>query len=74
MVITNLGNSKIPIDTILELCKLYKTSPNELLGFTGDIETTELSKIYKLNNFINRENIKIDELIKFISSAKKIFN
>ena len=70
----NLGNSKIPIDIFIQLCKLYKTSPNELLGFSSDLPATEISKIYKLYNYINKENINIDELLKFITSSKKIFN
>ena len=73
MVIMNRGNSKIPIEVILQLCKFYKSSPNELLGFSSDLPATEISKIYKLYNFINKENINVDELIKFISSSKKIF-
>ena len=70
----NRGNSKLPIDIILQLCKFYKITPNDILGFSSDLPATELSKIYKLYNYINKENINVDELIKFISSSKKIFN
>ncbi len=73
MGIMNLGNSKIPIEMIIQLCKFYKSSPNELLGFSSDLPATEISKLHKLYNFINKENINIDELIKFIYSSKKIF-
>ena len=70
----NLGNSKVPIDIILQLCKLYKITPNDLLGFSSEFQATEISKIYKLSNFINQENINIDELISFIRASKKIYN
>lgn len=74
MVATKLGNSKIPIDIILELCKLYKITPNDILGFSSELPATEISKIYKLYEFINKENINVDELISFISLSKKIYN
>lgn len=74
MVVTKLGNSKIPIDIILELCKLYKITPNDILGFSSELPATEISKIYKLYEFINKENINVDELISFISLSKKIYN
>lgn len=74
MVVTKHGNSKIPIDIILQLCKLYKVSPNDILDFSNELPTTEISKIYKLYNFINKENINVDELIQFIKLSKKIYN
>lgn len=74
MVVTKLGNSKIPIDIILELCKLYKITPNDILGFSSELPATEISKIYKLYEFINKENINVDELISFIKLSKKIYN
>lgn len=74
MVVTKLGNSKIPIDIILELCKLYKITPNDILGFSSELPATEISKIYKLYEFINKGNINVDELISFIKLSKKIYN
>ena len=74
MVVTKLGNSKIPIDIILELCKLYKITPNDILGFSSELPATKISKIYKLYEFINKENINVDELISFIKLSKKIYN
>ena len=74
MVATKLGNSKIPIEIILELCKLYKITPNDILGFSSELPATEISKIYKLYEFINKENINVDELISFIKLSKKIYN
>ena len=74
MVATKLGNSKIPIDIILELCKLYKITPNDILGFSSVLPATEISKIYKLYEFINKGNINVDELISFIKLSKKIYN
>lgn len=77
MVATKLGNSKIPIDIILELCKLYKITPNDILGFSSELPATKISKIskiYKLYEFINKENINVDELISFIKLSKKIYN
>lgn len=74
MVATKLGNSKIPIDIILELCKLYKITPNDILGFSSELPATEISKIYKLYEFINKGNINVDELISFIKLSKKIYN
>lgn len=73
MVTMSLGNSKVPVDTVLELCKLYKTTPNELLGFSKNSETIEISKVLKLYNYIKNENINVEELIDFLASTKKLF-
>ena len=69
-----LGNSKVPIDIILQLCRFYKITPNDILGFSSELPATEISKIYKLYEFTNKENINVDELIEFIKTSKKIFN
>lgn len=74
MVDMKHGNSKVPIDIIFQLCKLYKVTPNDILGFSSELPATEISKIYKLSNFINEENINVDELIEFIKSSRKIYN
>lgn len=74
MVVMKLGNSKLPIDIILQLCKLYKITPNDILGFSSELPATETSKIYKLYDFINKENINVDKLIDFIKLSKKICN
>lgn len=68
------GNSKIPIEILLQLCKLYNVTPNDILGFSSDFPATDISKIYKLYKFIKKENINVDKLIKFISSSQNINN
>ena len=68
------GNSKLPIEIILQLCKLYKITPNDILGFSSELPATEISKIYKLFDYINKENINVDELINVLKLSKKIFS
>lgn len=66
------GNSKIPIETIIQLSKLYNITPNDLLGFSSDLAGTDISKAHKLFNFIQKENINIDKLIEIIKLIKNI--
>ena len=40
-----------------------KITPNDILDFSSELPATEISKIYKLYDFINKENINIDKLI-----------
>ncbi len=68
------GNSKIPIETIIQLSKLYKITPNDLLGFSSDFAGTDISKCHKLYKYIQQENINIDKLIEFIKLMKNINN
>lgn len=68
------GNSKIPIDIFIQLCNLYKTTPNVILGFQSkDFPNLDSSKIYKLCSLIDEENIDIDQLIKLIKLSKNIY-
>lgn len=66
------GNSKIPIETVIQLSKLYDITPNDLLGFSSDLADTDISKAHKLLNFIKKENINIDKLIEVIKLMKDI--
>ena len=66
------GNSKIPIETIIQLSKLYNITPNDLLGFSSDLAGTDISKAHKLCKFIEKENINIDKLIEIITLMKNI--
>ncbi len=68
------GNNKIPIETIIQLSKLYKITPNDLLGFSSDLAGTDISKAHKLYRFIQKENINIDKLIEIIKLMKNINN
>ena len=68
------GNSKIPIETIIQLSKLYNITPNDLLGFSSDLAGTDISKAHKLCKFIQKENINIDKLIRIIELIKNINN
>ena len=68
------GNSKIPIDIFIQLCNLYKTTPNLILGFQSkDFPNLDSSKIYKLCSFIDEENIDVDQLIKLIKLSKNMY-
>ena len=68
------GNSKIPIDIFIQLCNLYKTTPNLILGFQSkDFPNLDSSKIYKLCSLIDEENINVDQLIKLIKLSKNIY-
>ena len=68
------GNSKIPIDIFIQLCDLYKTTPNLILGFQSkDFPNLDSSKIYKLCSLINEENIDVDQLIKLIKLSKTMY-
>lgn len=66
------GNSKIPIEIILQLSKLYNITPNDLLGFSSDLAGTDISKVHKLCKIIEKENINIDKLIEIIKLIKNI--
>ena len=66
------GNSKIPIDILLNLCKLYKTTPNMILGFSSDLAGLDSSKFNKLCKIINEKNIDIDKLIDLINLSNNI--
>lgn len=66
------GNSKIPIETVIQLSKLYNITPNDLLGFSSDLAGTDISKAHKLFNLIQKENINIDKLIEIIKLIKNI--
>lgn len=68
------GNSKIPIDIFIQLCNLYKTTPNLILGFQSkDFPNLDSSKIYKLCSLIDEENIDVDQLIKLIKLSKNMY-
>ena len=66
------GNSKIPIETVIQLSKLYNITPNDLLGFSSDLAGTDISKAHKLFNLIQKENININKLIEMIKLMKNI--
>lgn len=66
------GNSKIPIETIIQLSKLYNITPNDFLGFSSDFAGTDISKVHKLCKYIEKENINIDKLIEIIKLMKNI--
>ena len=66
------GNSKIPLEVIIQLSKLYNITPNDLLGFSSDLAGTEISKVHKLCKFIEKENINIDKLIEIMKLTKNI--
>lgn len=68
------GNSKMPIETVIQLSKLYNITPNDLLGFSSDLAGTDISKAHKLFNLIQKENINIDKLIEMIKLMKNINN
>lgn len=68
------GNSKVPIEIIIQLSKLYKVTPNDFLGFSSDLAGTDISKNQKLCKFIQKENINIDKLIEIIKLMKNINN
>lgn len=68
------GNSKIPIDIFIQLCNLYKTTPNLILGFQSkDFPNLDYSKIHKLCSLIDEENIDVDQLIKLIQLSKSMY-
>jgi len=68
------GNSKIPIEVIIQLSKLYNITPNDLLGFSSDLAGTDISKAHKLYKFIAKEHINIDNLIEIIKLFRNINN
>lgn len=68
------GNSKIPIDIIIELSNFYKTTPNIILGYTNSFPNIDISKLDKLYKFITENNINIDKLIKLIELSQNINN
>ena len=68
------GNSKVPIEIIIQLSKLYNITPNDFLGFSSGLAGTDISKNKKLLKFIQKENINIDKLLKVLELLKDINN
>ena len=68
------GNSKVPIEIIIQLSKLYNITPNDFLGFSSGLAGTDISKNQKLLKFIQKENINIDNLLKVLELLKDINN
>lgn len=68
------GNSKVPLEVIIQLSKLYDATPNDFLGFSSDFAGTDISKIKKLCKFIEEENINIDKLLNLLQLIKNINN
>ena len=65
-------NSKVPLEVIIQLSKLYNVTPNDFLGFSSDLAGTDISKIKKLCKFIEEENINIDKLLDLLQLIKNI--
>lgn len=68
------GNSKVPIEIIIQLSKFYHVTPNDFLGFSNAIANTDISKVKKLCKFIKSENIDIDKLIEIIKLMRSLNN
>lgn len=68
------GNSKIPIEIIIQLSEFYNVTPNDFLGFSNSSTLTDISKTKKLCRFIKSENINIDKLIEIMKLIKNINN
>lgn len=68
------GNSKVPIEIIIQLSKFYSVTPNDFLGFSSSLVNTDVAKTKKLCKFIKAENIDIDKLIEIIKLMKNINN
>lgn len=68
------GNSKVPIEIIIQLSNFYSVTPNDFLGFSSNSTNTDISKTKKLCKLIKSENIDIDKLIEIIKLMKNISN
>lgn len=68
-----LGHSSFTADMIVELARLFNTTPNVLLNFKSPNEITDRDLV-KLCNFVRDENINVNNLIKLISVCKKLMN
>lgn len=66
-----LGHSSFTADMIIDLAKLFKTTPNVLLNFDSSSEITDLNLV-KLCKFIKNEKINVDKLIALISACKDL--
>lgn len=66
------GNSKVPIEIIIQLSGLYNITPNDFLGFPSILAGTDISKNQKLLKFIQKENINIDKLLEILELFKNI--
>lgn len=68
------GNSKVPVEIIIQLSNFYSVTPNDFLGFSSNSTSTDVSKTKKLCKLIKSENIDIDKLIEIIKLMKNINN
>ena len=66
------GNSKVPIEIIIQLSGLYNITPNDFLGFSSILAGTDISKNQKLLKFIQKENINIDKILEILELFKNI--
>lgn len=68
-----LGHSSFTADMIVELARLFGTTPNVLLNFKSPNEITDRDLV-KLCNFVRDENINVDNLINLISACKNLMS
>lgn len=68
-----LGHSSFTADMIIELARLFNTTPNVLLNFTSHNEITD-PDLVRLCNYVRKENINVDNLIGLISACKKLMS
>lgn len=60
-----LGHSSFTADMIIELAKLFHTTPNVILNFDDSSEITD-TDLVRLCNVVRDENIDVDALIELI--------
>ncbi len=67
-----LGNTSPSVDELYELCKIYNTTPNRLIGWEECEELEEFKKRKEAVNLMREEiELRKSELEKLVSEYKK---
>lgn len=66
-----LGHSSFTADMIIDLAKLFHTTPNVLLDFNNSFEITDIDLV-KLCKYIREEKINVNTLISLLSNLKNL--
>ena len=66
-----VAGTNIDLQTLCKLCILYRTTPNDLLGFTTRTQLSD-AKIKKLCKIIDTGKMNIDVVIDILENIRKI--
>lgn len=67
-----IAGANVDLDTLSKLCILYRTTPNDMLGFTTRTRLSD-AKIKKLCRTINQYDMDIDVVIDILEKIHNIY-